>query len=295
MSQPPSLINIGELAKPATVLIEKISGAVGAVFEPHQVRRIARANADAAVIEAEGQIRVSELQKRAMIRFVEEEGRKQENIEAITSMALPHLEEDAQPQDVQDDWIANFFDKCRLISDTEMQQLWGRILAEEANSPGKCSRRTVNALASLDRLDAAVFTDLCRFGWSMPEFKPLVYDVDETIYRDADLSFTALAHLDAIGLIRYESLAGFSRKGFEKQGAVQYHDTTILLEFSEDSENRLDIGHVLLTRIGFELAAVVEPERDDEFLQFVLKRWAKEGLRPASPIEQEQRGDKVES
>jgi len=32
-----SLISMGELSKPATVLIEKISDGVGGVFKPHQV------------------------------------------------------------------------------------------------------------------------------------------------------------------------------------------------------------------------------------------------------------------
>ena len=145
-----SLINIGELSKPATVLIEKVSGAVGTIFEPHHIRRLARAEADAAMIKAEGEIRISEMQERALKRFIEEEGRKQENIEAITAKAIPHLNEDAKSEDVDDDWIVNFFDKCRIISDDEMQQLWARVLAEEPNAPQSFSRRTVNLMASLD-------------------------------------------------------------------------------------------------------------------------------------------------
>ena len=37
------LINIDELSKPATVLIEKISDAVGGIFEPSQIVRVAKA------------------------------------------------------------------------------------------------------------------------------------------------------------------------------------------------------------------------------------------------------------
>ena len=43
-----SLINLSGLSKPATVLIEKISNAVGMVWEPRQIRRVAQAKADAA-------------------------------------------------------------------------------------------------------------------------------------------------------------------------------------------------------------------------------------------------------
>ena len=47
-----SLINPGGLTKPVTVLIEKISNAVGTLWEPKQIRRVAQAEADAAMILA---------------------------------------------------------------------------------------------------------------------------------------------------------------------------------------------------------------------------------------------------
>ncbi|MGO9633300.1 MAG: DUF2806 domain-containing protein, partial [Steroidobacteraceae bacterium] len=59
----------------------------------------------------------------SLSRFVIEEAKKQYNIEAITEKALPLLGEGASPQNIEDDWIAHFFDRCRLISDEEMQGL----------------------------------------------------------------------------------------------------------------------------------------------------------------------------
>lgn len=70
-----------------------------------------------------------------MSRLFAEEAKKQANIEAITLKALPDVKPEAKTEGVEDDWIANFFDKCRLISDEQMQSLWARILAGEANSP----------------------------------------------------------------------------------------------------------------------------------------------------------------
>ncbi len=50
-----SLINFGGLSKPATVLIEKISAAVGGIFKPYQIVRVAKAEAAAERIRAEAQ------------------------------------------------------------------------------------------------------------------------------------------------------------------------------------------------------------------------------------------------
>ena len=84
------LTNLGDLTKPATVLIEKISDAVGGVFKPFQIVRVAKAEAEAEVIHAEAQIRVSDIQRRAMHRFLVEEAKRQSNIESITQKALPY-------------------------------------------------------------------------------------------------------------------------------------------------------------------------------------------------------------
>ena len=159
------LIALGDLTKPATVLIEKISDAVGGIFKPHQIVRVAKAEAEAERFQAESQIQVTDLHRRAMLRFLEEEAKKQSNIEDITQKALPNLKEDSSPQKVEDDWITNFFDKCRIVSDDDMQKLWSQVLAGEANSPGAFSRKTVNLLADLDKSDAELFMRLCSFGW----------------------------------------------------------------------------------------------------------------------------------
>ncbi|MEQ9490898.1 MAG: DUF2806 domain-containing protein [Alphaproteobacteria bacterium] len=138
MSDGGSLINIAELAKPASLLIEKISEAIGGAMRPRQIRRVAEAEADAAVILAKADIEISALQRRALGRFLLEEGVRQANIEKVTELAIRELEDDADPSKVDNDWIASFFEKARLVSDEDMQVLWSKLLAGEANSLG-CS------------------------------------------------------------------------------------------------------------------------------------------------------------
>ena len=144
-----SLLNAGQLTKPATVLIEKIANAVGTLWEPRQIRRVAQAKADAAMTLAKGDIEIDEVKRRAAKRFVEEETRKQLNMESIVEKAVQDVDPEAPTEQVDDDWITNYFDKCRSVSDDEMQNLWARILSGEANSPGSFSRKTVNLVADL--------------------------------------------------------------------------------------------------------------------------------------------------
>jgi hypothetical protein len=273
-----SLFDLGDLTKPATVLIEKISDAVGGIFKPHQIVRVAKAEAAAEQIRAESQIQVTELQRRAIYRFFEEEGKRQSNIEDITRKALPLLEEESAPQSMEDDWITNFFDKCRIVSDEDMQRLWSRVLAGEANSPGAFSRRTVNLMADLDRADAELFGRLCGYGWAIGSVQPLVFDVRSELYNRNGIFFGALAHLQSLGLVQFDNLVGFQHVEMPKRATVSYYGRAVELTFPRDTENQLDVGKVLLTRAGHELLRVCDSKPVDGFFDYVYERWAGQSL-----------------
>lgn len=264
---------LGDLSKPATVLIEKISGAIGGIFKPWQIIRVAKAEAEAERIRAESEIQITDLHRRAFLRFLEEEAKKQSNIESITQEALPLLEDQSSPENVEDDWITNFFDKCRIISDRDMKQIWSRILAGEANSPGTFSKRTVNLLGDLDKRDAELLTHLCGFTWSIDGAKPLVFDTGDSIYNEHGISFVSLSHLESLGLIRFDSLAGFQMTGLPKLVAANYYGRRVVLTLPKDFGNDLKLGKVLLSRTGQELARVCDARPIDGFFEYVHDKW----------------------
>lgn len=277
MSENP-LINIGELSKPATVLIEKISDAIGGIFEPYQITRVAKAEAEAKIIEARAEIEITDIQRRAIKRFLKEEERKQKNIEQITQKALPQLSDESHPDKIEDDWISNFFDKSRLISDNEMQELWSRVLAGEANSPGTYSKRTVNLLSSLDKSDADLFTQLCSFGWQIHDgnLTPLIYDEQNKIYTDQNIDFVSLSHLESIGLIQFTSLGGISETGLPEKFNAYYYNKSVPLELPNGSDQTLTIGKVLLTKVGLEIAPICGGKPIDGFFEFICENWKKQ-------------------
>jgi hypothetical protein len=269
-----SLINFGELSKPADTLIKKISNAVGGIFKPYQIKRVAKAEAEAALIKAQTKIHITDLNQRAMHRFVEEEAKRQRNIEDITGKALPHLNDKADPSKVEDDWITNFFDKCRIVSDDQMQGLWSRVLAGESNSPGTYSKRTVNFLSDLDKSDAEMFTRLCGFIWTIDDkMDPLVYDYKHPIYNEEGINYELLAHLASIGLIQYSGFGSFRYDGLPNKVAVLYYGTSLLLQLPQESNNEIRLGHVILTKMGAELAPISGSKPVNGFLEYVTEKW----------------------
>jgi len=268
-----ALVNLGNLSKPADTLIKKVSGAVGVIFEPYQITRVAKAEAKADLIKAESEIQITDLRRRALRRLVEEETKHQSNIENITLKALPQLDDTGDPSQIEDDWITYFFDKCRIVSDDEMQNLWSRVLSGEANVPGTYSKRTVNFLSDLDKADAKFFSNLCGFGWTIGIVMPLIFDYQADIYDNKEITFNSLIHLESIGLIQFNNLSGFVIQSLPQKISVSYYDQVLELSFAKETDNELNLGKVVLTKIGQELAPICGSKPVDGFMDYVKDQW----------------------
>lgn len=272
-----SLIDLGNLSKPADTLVKKVSRAVGGLFEPRQIRRVAKAKADATLIEAEARIQITDLERRAMHRRIEEDARHQQNMESIVGRAIRQLNDDAKPDtnpdDMDDDWIANFFDKCRIVSDGDMQTLWSKVLAGEAGKPGTYSKRTVNFLSEMDKNDAELFTKLCGFAWMSGSIVPLIFDYEANIYNNNGINYNALTHLDSIGLATFSGVGTISKIDLPKKFTIAFYGKPLALKMPEDSDNTLDLGYVQFTRIGRELAPICGSKPVAGFYEYVKEHW----------------------
>ncbi len=278
MSDGNSIVNLGDLAKPATVLIEKVSNAVGVLYEPRRIRKKAEAEAEAEKIKALAGIELSEIQQRGIERLVHQEARKQENIEKITAKAASELPPDAKTDELEEDWIAHFFDRCDKVSNEQMQSLWSRLLAGEATNPGTYSKRTVDFIATMDKSDADLFTKFCQFVWVVGEVTPLIFDEQADIYTSQGINFTSLKHLDSIGLISFESTSGYRKLGIPKQAMIFYYGLPTLAEFTKEKDNEIKVGKALLTQAGKELVSICGSQRNQEFYEYAIEKLSKQNI-----------------
>lgn len=270
-----SVVNIGELAKPATKLIEKISNGLGALYEPHHIRRIAKAEADASIIKADADLKIQEMTHRATLRMIAEQSQQQLNMESIAQKAIPHLAPDSDASEIDNDWITNFLAQSRTVGDTEMQELWARILAGEANAPGTFSRKTINLVSDLDKSDATLFASLCGFvAIVMDEAIPVVLDKNAEIYLSHNINFSALNHLDSMGLIVFDPLAGYVKQQLPTQILVKYFQETIELTIPSTAGVQIRVGTALFTRAGYELARICEANPVTGFSAYLRSKWS---------------------
>ena len=274
-------MNIGDLAKPATSLIERVSEAFGIVYAPTHVKRMARAEVEADKIRAIGRLEVNELESRGLARFVKDQARIQENLESITSKAVEDLAEDAKPEDIEEDWLASFFEECKHISNPEMQTVWSRILTGEANKPGTFSQRTIKLMASMGKREAESFTALCTFVWMIGEMTPLIFEFNDPIYAEAGVNFNTIHNLAALGLVNVVAL-GVIRPQIPKPIRVFYYGTPLAIE-SKIMPFDLPTGYVTLSQAGQELASICGSRPKDGFIEYCLNKWNAKRLITYSP------------
>lgn len=135
----------------------------------------------------------------------------------IVKEGIKYLSDKAEPEKVDDDWIALFMDKARLISDKEFQKIWGKILAEECNHPGQLSKQLLHIVSMMDRNDALTFTNICRFS--------IIFDCDDEdtrkykyplvliskikdYYSQYGISLDSLRNIESYGLIEKIQIHG---------------------------------------------------------------------------------------
>ena len=274
-------------------LLDAISNMTGADFGPRQSKSPAKVQAQTRLINARAEtkedlirtrnrIKEDDMRRRAEHRRAHEDVQHQINMENLIVKAFPQLTQQARPHDIEPGWVANLFDKARNVSDDDMQELWARILAGEANVPGTYSKRTVNALSDFDKFDADLFAKLCDFICVLAiddegsKYKtPLVFDERAPIYRQHGIAFVNLLHLDGIGLIRYimdeGEMVGLSN--FSGGVSVSYFDRRLVVKPGTSQNHRLSTGRVEFTRVGRELSKICSTKPVEGFWEHMKDYW----------------------
>jgi len=292
-----SLVDVGKLTKPATVLIEKISSAIGVMYEPRRIKNKALAEAEASKTKALADLEIEDIQKRALTRLVSEEIKKQENIEKITEKSFDSIRDDATPEKIEDDWISNFFDKCKLISDDEMQMLWAKILAGEANNPGTFSKRTIEFMSTMDKKDAILFDSICKISWTISTLQPLVIDDRDVIFENMNLIFENLRHLHDIGLINMNTIGYISQVTTKVDKlTIGYFGRMLNLDLKNVVGKEIKTGVVSFTKIGQDILKLTYRNLDlnmkgkyidgymDEYYHYIVKKMYEQKIILSEPL-----------
>ena len=269
-----SLISFDGFADVANNLIDKISDAVGWVVTHDTPWKIA---IDTYIKDIQNS-NLDPITKATLISQSNKTIREYSNQHNIISKALNMLGPSSRPDALDMDWISQFMDKTRLVSDSDFQIIWAKILAEECNSPGTVPKALLHILEQMDKHSADSFMKIASVSISFIDEGKVVYtpvvprNRFNSYFKTIGINLDDLIDLQSLGLINVAAgLTSYSLK-CDTSVVAQYHDQKYELP------NEFPVGDILYTRIGEVLCGAVFAEKIEGFFDDVCIPYWKEEL-----------------
>ena len=283
------------LVSPINKLIDAVTGAIGKAYEPHHKRKMADATAYEITTVGEAMRNVTDMPvfynkdgvsinsddlnrliQRTATRFVRQEVTKQCNIEQVVDSAYDILEqeESCSEEPVEQTWLNRFFDSVANISDTDMQKLWGKILAGEIKQPKTYSLRTLETLKNLSKYEAELFQKIVPYIVNLNG--SLFLSSNSEILQKHGILFGEILRLDECGLINSSGLISLNPEVSSANFVGLYNRSKlVLLHGLKTSNVKVSIGAYGLTKAGKELFNILDGNSNDEYIYNLAKDIAK--------------------
>lgn len=225
--------------------------------------------------------------------------KKIKNQKTIAEIAMENAKQGTdftENSGVSEEWIERFMDSAGFVSSEEIQWIWGKILANEFENPGSTPPNMIRILSEITPGLAAAFRFICSMSiWIMPlnenreiqgGIRELVvpYNKNDEKFRENGVSFNVLNELETLGVIRFESIAGYISKGFTNDKIlICVGDKLDLIE--EYKKGELPVGNVMLTSVGEALKAITDSVEVKDYYEMVRKYMSDKGVKFATEHE----------
>ena len=289
--------DLAGLSEPLKKLIEVISSGVGALSKPYLIKKTADAKAYEirAIAQAvrENQIDLKEIgyeeekvqlksldveslkheltiEERAKNRIDFKEQKKQKNIENITQYAAINLENEktVSEEPVDEDWTSRFFNYAEDISNEEMQELWGRILAGEIKQPNSFSLRTLEFVRNLSKHEAQTFTKAANYvisSWNSPF---IFKGTGDDALGKLGLSFEERLLLTEIGILQAESNISRRLLKSDEDATMVFESGRYIVKTTKKAntaEHHIPI--LRFSKVGVELLSLLTTNPSEDYIK----------------------------
>lgn len=265
-----SIVDLSGLTEPvanvATKLVDKLSNGVGWIANRKTPKKIA---IDTYIEEIKNS-NLEPIVKASLISNAQKTIKEYCNQNNIIEIACNSLNSTAHPEIIDDDWLNQFMDKARLVSDEEFQFIWGKILAEECNATNSIPKQLLSILEQMDKSDAKAFAEICSISIYIEEnnkitFFPIIKQSNNVeLSSKIGIGFEDLVNLKALGLLDMD----FS--GIDDIYGVKFYITPAVIKYQNNKYelpkemNNFPVGNVLFTKTGNALCKALKISEEQE-------------------------------
>ncbi len=200
---------------------------------------------------------------------------------SVLGIAIDNMDEKCSKDNLDEDWLLDFFDKVSNISNEEIKKIWGKLLAGAASDKNICSKTLLNALFLMSTDEIKDFNNLIRFcvsevgcgnNSSSISAYPIIYFAKNVKnYEMSRISRIQLNKLATLGLIDVD----YKKEFIFSQQRMRLIYNNKIVELA--SKEKIYIGNVIFTYDGFLLYEMAEKIFNNRILEYNIEIWKKRG------------------
>lgn len=268
-------IDFGPFAEVANNLIDKLSLGIGWVFTHETPKKLALQGYAKEIQSSD----LSPLEKAALISNSKQTIKAYCNQKDIVQIALDNLSEKARPQEVDDEFLSRFMDSAQHVSAEDIKIIWGKILANECNTPGSTPKSLIRILSDISSETAQNFAKIANYTVCFLDseqicWQPLIWRIalnNRTNPFDYyGITYESLLELQTIGLIQFANTI-FTRSSSDSIITVRYFQHTFKIRYNSNGE--ILVGNVLFTHAGSVLYQALSTEEPEGFSDKIKAYW----------------------
>ncbi len=196
----------------------------------------------------------------------------------VLGIALDEMDEDANMDNLDKDWLLDFFDKVSKIEEADSQKVFGMLLAKAASDEELCSKTLLNCLFLMGKKEVRSFLNICRFTFVEMDVDdenqivavPVIYfSQNVKKFNKHGLSSHMLNKLQTLGLIEVDFKSEYVFRS--EHVRLRYGNSVVEIENGKSTR----IGNVRFTYDGFLLYQITEKMHNPAILNGIIHTWFK--------------------
>lgn len=280
------------MGKAVEKFIEVVAQGIGILYEPTNIKRIAKARkeeiktiteaireSDLPISYNNGPVAIDastkELIERTRKKSLYVETKKQKNIEDIIIGAYFNIETNSEvsEEELQGEWINRFFNIAGEISSDDLKLIWSKILSEEIRNPGNCSIRTLETLRNISRKEAEIFKKISNYIFKSGNIYYLPNE--DSLLKDVNITDNEILQLDEAGLIN-SSIAINVSINFNEDEKEEIKYNTKKIFSTKDKKEKIKLSAFLLTEAGRNIFDILTPNFEEKYFEKYIEIIKKE-------------------
>lgn len=260
-------IDLKPLSDLGIALLDKIEKGTGWIFSTETVKKQGYKNI---IDEISKRDDINPIDRAVIISHFNKIKKEHKNRAQIIDKAVKLLEKGDEPEKIKDDWLIEFFDLCKNVSDEELQFVWARVLQKECTKDRKSSLRLLRTISDITKNEINMITKIAKninYATTNSEYWGIVCSEIQFL-KNIGISFDEIMELEELGVIKRETLS------FKDESKFSYCNVNYVVKYKKKSHFNLTkfVNFFRLTQVGMEILNLAEIDFENHNIIEALKK-----------------------